>query len=112
MGRKPQKNDSLPGSLDMLILKMLTWGNLHGYAIAQLIQQTSGEEILVERLLPFVVIEHGKATGGRGGAAYHVHDDVDTAEMFEHGVGERGAAAGGGDIRQCEILCTGELLRP
>jgi PadR family transcriptional regulator, regulatory protein PadR len=48
MGRKPQKNDSLPGSLDMLILKMLTWGNLHGYAIAQLIQQTSGEEILVE----------------------------------------------------------------
>ena len=48
MGRKSQKNESLPGSLDMLILKMLTWGNLHGYAIAQLIQQTSGEEILVE----------------------------------------------------------------
>lgn len=48
MGRKPQKNDSLPGSLDMLILKTLSRGNLHGYAIAQIIQQTSGDEILIE----------------------------------------------------------------
>ncbi|RPI08543.1 MAG: PadR family transcriptional regulator [Acidobacteriales bacterium] len=48
MGRKAQKNDSLPGSLDMLILKTLTRGNLHGYAIVQTIRQTSGEEILIE----------------------------------------------------------------
>jgi PadR family transcriptional regulator, regulatory protein PadR len=48
MGRKPQKNDSLPGSLDMLILKMLSRGKLHGYAIAQAIHENSGNEILVE----------------------------------------------------------------
>jgi PadR family transcriptional regulator PadR len=48
MGRKPQKNDSLPGSLDMLILKTLTRANLHGYAIAQAIQEASGDEILIE----------------------------------------------------------------
>jgi PadR family transcriptional regulator, regulatory protein PadR len=48
MGRKPQKNDSLPGSLDMLILKTLTRGNLHGYAIVQKVQQASGDEILIE----------------------------------------------------------------
>ena len=48
MGRKSQKNDSLPGSLDMLILKTLTRGNLHGYALVQVIQQTSGDEILIE----------------------------------------------------------------
>ncbi|MEO8594959.1 MAG: PadR family transcriptional regulator [Candidatus Solibacter sp.] len=48
MGRKPQKNDSLPGSLDMLILKTLTRGHLHGYAISQLIQQASEEAILIE----------------------------------------------------------------
>ncbi len=48
MGRKGQKNDSLPGPLDMLILKTLSRGNLHGYAIVQFIQQTSGDEILVE----------------------------------------------------------------
>jgi PadR family transcriptional regulator PadR len=48
MGRKPQKNDSLPGSLDMLILKSLENRRLHGYAIVQFIQQSSANEILVE----------------------------------------------------------------
>jgi transcriptional regulator len=48
MGRKAQKNDSLPGSLDMLILKTLSRGKLHGYAIGQSIQQSSGDELLIE----------------------------------------------------------------
>lgn len=48
MGRKPQKNDSLPGSLDMLILRTLSLRNLHGYGIAQFIQQSSDNELLVE----------------------------------------------------------------
>jgi transcriptional regulator len=48
MGRKAQKNDSLPGSLDMLILKVLSRGDRHGYAIVQAIQQSSGDEILIE----------------------------------------------------------------
>lgn len=48
MGRKGQKNESLPGSLDMLILRTLSRGNLHGYGIVQSIQQTSGNELLVE----------------------------------------------------------------
>ena len=48
MGRKAQKNDSLPGSLDMLILRTLSLRNLHGYGILQLIQQSSGNELLVE----------------------------------------------------------------
>lgn len=32
----------------MLILKTLSRGQLHGYAIVQTIQQTSGDEILIE----------------------------------------------------------------
>jgi transcriptional regulator len=48
MGRKGQKNESLPGSLDMLILKTLTRGNLHGYAIVQSIQMSSGDELVIE----------------------------------------------------------------
>ena len=48
MGRKPQKKDSLPGSLDMLILKTLTGAKLHGYAIVQRIKQHSSDEILIE----------------------------------------------------------------
>ena len=39
MGRKPQKNDSLPGSLDMLILRTLSLRDLHGYGIVHFIRQ-------------------------------------------------------------------------
>src|SRR5260370_27275303 len=48
MGRKAQKNDSLPGSLDMLILRTLSRRDLHGYGIVQFIQQSSDNELLVE----------------------------------------------------------------
>ena len=54
MGRKAQKNDSLPGSLDMLILRTLSRRDLHGYGIVQFIQQSSDKELVVEegRLYP------------------------------------------------------------
>jgi transcriptional regulator len=48
MGRKPKKNDSLPGSLDMLILRTLSLRDLHGYGIVQFIQQSSSNELLIE----------------------------------------------------------------
>ena len=48
MGRKAQKNDSLPGSLDMLILRTLSRRDLHGYDIVQFIQHSSDNELLVE----------------------------------------------------------------
>src|SRR6202167_40834 len=45
MARKP---DLLPGTLDMLILKTLTRGALHGYGIAQSIKRVSDEVLTVE----------------------------------------------------------------
>jgi PadR family transcriptional regulator PadR len=48
MGRTAKKNDSLPGSLDMLILRTLSRRDLHGYGIVQFIQQSSDNELLVE----------------------------------------------------------------
>jgi PadR family transcriptional regulator, regulatory protein PadR len=48
MGRKAEKNDQLPGSLDMLILRTLSRRDLHGYGIVQFLQQSSGNELLVE----------------------------------------------------------------
>lgn len=38
----------MPGTLDMLVLKTLTRGKFHGYAIAQLIQQLSTGVLRVE----------------------------------------------------------------
>jgi PadR family transcriptional regulator PadR len=42
------KADLLPGTLDMLVLKILMSGHLHGYGIAQLIQQLSDDLLRVE----------------------------------------------------------------
>jgi PadR family transcriptional regulator PadR len=43
-----QKSDLIHGTLDMLVLKTLTRGHLHGYAIAQLIQQLPEDVLQVE----------------------------------------------------------------
>jgi transcriptional regulator len=48
MGTDKNKTDLLPGTLDMLVLKILMSGHLHGYGIAQLIQQLSDDLLRVE----------------------------------------------------------------
>jgi transcriptional regulator len=48
MGTEKPKADLLPGTLDMLVLKILMRGHLHGYAIAQLVQQLSDDLLRVE----------------------------------------------------------------
>src|SRR3989440_13106583 len=42
------KVDLLQGTLDMLILKALSAGPMHGYAVARWIQQTSDDALQVE----------------------------------------------------------------
>lgn len=42
------KNEFVQGTLDMLILKTLAGGPLHGYAVAQRIQQASDDFLKVE----------------------------------------------------------------
>jgi transcriptional regulator len=49
MGKKKQPDGELvQGTLDMLILKTLTRGPMHGYGIASQIQQVSDEVLRVE----------------------------------------------------------------
>jgi len=48
MGTDKNRAELLPGTLDMLVLKMLMRGHLHGYAIAQLIHQLSDDLLRVE----------------------------------------------------------------
>ena len=40
--------DVIRGTLDVLILKTISWGPLHGYAISQLLQQQTEDALLVE----------------------------------------------------------------
>jgi PadR family transcriptional regulator PadR len=48
MVRPANKDDLLPGTLEMLILRTLVRGSAHGYAIARHIQQTSRDVLHVE----------------------------------------------------------------
>ncbi|MFI5006569.1 MAG: PadR family transcriptional regulator [Solirubrobacterales bacterium] len=46
--RKSAPGELMQGTLDMLILKTLSHGALHGYAIAEFIQRTSDDVLRVE----------------------------------------------------------------
>lgn len=48
MGKDSTKGALLPGTLEMLVLKTLTRGPLHGYGIAQYIRQVSDDVLQVE----------------------------------------------------------------
>ena len=45
----PRKSDLLQGTLDMLILKIVALGPIHGYGIAQRIRQISKEVLQVQQ---------------------------------------------------------------
>jgi transcriptional regulator len=40
--------DLIKGTLDILILKTLSWGPMHGYAVSRWIRETSEDELTVE----------------------------------------------------------------
>jgi len=45
----PKSQELVPGTLDMLVLRTLSLGRLHGYGIAQHIERTSADVIRVEK---------------------------------------------------------------
>ena len=45
----PERADLLPGTLDLLILKAVSLGPLHGYAVLLRIEQISGGALLIEQ---------------------------------------------------------------
>ena len=49
MPAEREKSDLLQGTLDVLILKVVALGPIHGYAIAQRLQQMSGAVLQVQQ---------------------------------------------------------------
>jgi PadR family transcriptional regulator PadR len=45
----PEKSDILQGTLDLLVLKVVALGPIHGYGIAQRIRQMSQEALQVQQ---------------------------------------------------------------
>jgi PadR family transcriptional regulator PadR len=78
-----QSKDRLHGTLDALVLKTLSLGARHGYAIARWIEETTGDAIQVEEgsLYPalyrmekrgWVEAEWGRSEGGRKAKLYRL----------------------------------------
>ncbi|HWC00796.1 MAG TPA: PadR family transcriptional regulator [Bryobacteraceae bacterium] len=93
--------DLIRGTLDVLILKSLVWGPLHGYAITNLIRRQTDEALLVEEgtLYPalwrlenkgLVEAEWGLSENNRKAKFYrltaegqrHLHQETETWEAY------------------------------
>lgn len=55
--------DLLQGTLDTLVLKTLSWGPRHGYAVARWIKDTSDDAILVEDRALYVALHRLEERG-------------------------------------------------
>ena len=55
--------DLLQGTLDVLVLKTLTWGPRHGYAVARWIRAASDEALEVEDRALYVALHRLEARG-------------------------------------------------
>ena len=83
MGKRPLSAELLPGTLEMLVLKTLSRGEAHGYAIARRLEQVSGDVLQVgesslypalQRLLVngWVKAEWGETSNGRRARFYKI----------------------------------------
>jgi len=59
----PAPAELVPGTLEMLILKTLSLGSLHGYGIAQHIHRLSGEVLTVEEGSLYPALQRIQAKG-------------------------------------------------
>ena len=127
------KLEFLRGTLDVLILKSLVWGPLHGYAITNLIRRQSDDALLVEEgtLYPalwrlenkgLLEAEWGLSENNRKAKFYRLtaegrrqlRHEVKTWEAYAGG-GRQGAgcdatpAAGGDGMRPASLMAA---IRP
>ena len=68
--KSDKKDELLQGTLDMLILKAVSLAPLHGYGVLLLIQQISGDELVIQQgsLYPALYrLEHQGAIAGEWG---------------------------------------------
>jgi transcriptional regulator len=55
--------DLLKGTLDVLVLRALTWGPRHGYAVARWIRDSSGDVLTVEDRALYLALHRLEARG-------------------------------------------------
>jgi transcriptional regulator len=82
MGQQESKSgDLLQGTLDMLILKTLTRGAMHGYAITEYIQETTDDVLKVEEGALYPAL-HRLELRGLLGSEWGVSDNNRRAKYY------------------------------
>jgi PadR family transcriptional regulator PadR len=61
----PDQLDLIQGTLDMLILKAVSLGPLHGYGVLLRIQQISGDQLAIQQGSLYPALYHLTPTGRR-----------------------------------------------
>ena len=74
--------DLLQGTLDTLVLKTLSWGPRHGYAVARWIKETSDGSIQVEDRALYVSLHRLEARGWIG-AHWGLSENNRKAKYYE-----------------------------
>jgi PadR family transcriptional regulator, regulatory protein PadR len=101
---KAPRMEIMQGTLDLIILRTLRWGAMHGHGIAKFIQQTSGDTFKIEhgslypalqRLLQegWVAAEWGTSNNNRRARFYRLTPAGRKQLSTEHTKWERFSAA-------------------
>jgi PadR family transcriptional regulator, regulatory protein PadR len=72
----------LQGTLDVLILKALSWGPRHGYGVAHWLRQTSAAELDIEDGALYTAL-HRMEHRGLLSAEWGVNDDNRRVKLYE-----------------------------
>lgn len=73
--------DLLQGTLDVLVLKTLSWGPRHGYAVARWLRQATGDVLQVEEGSLYPAL-HRLTEGGLLKAEWKVTDALRRARVY------------------------------
>jgi DNA-binding PadR family transcriptional regulator len=92
------KNELLPGTLEMLILKTLSIESMHGYGIAQHIQMLSSHVLTIEEGSLYPALQRIARQGMGAGRVEDLGEQPASALLQAHDCGEDAARCRGNAI--------------
>jgi PadR family transcriptional regulator PadR len=72
----------LQGTLDLIILKTLTWGPMHGYAVARWVGDTTGDDLVIEEGALYTAL-HRLEKRGFVGAEWGLSENNRKAKFYQ-----------------------------